>query len=69
MKKSDMMIGIYILAAIVFLIIPIPTQLLDVLMAQAKCVGFVITTSASGIFCIIRRMEVSLILDLILPLT
>ena len=30
MKKSDMMIGIYILAAIVFLIIPIPTGLLTV---------------------------------------
>ena len=33
MKKTDIFLGIYILAAIMFLIIPLPTALLDVLMA------------------------------------
>ena len=46
MKKSDMMIGIYILAAIVFLIIPIPTQFLDVLMALNIAVSLIIMFNA-----------------------
>ncbi len=46
MKKSDMMIGIYILAAIVFLIIPIPTGLLDVLMALNIAVSLIIMFNA-----------------------
>jgi len=46
MKKSDMMIGLYILAAIVFLIIPIPTQLLDVLMALNIAVSLIIMFNA-----------------------
>ena len=46
MKKSDMMIGVYILAAIVFLIIPIPTQLLDVLMALNIALSLIIMFNA-----------------------
>ena len=46
MKKSDMMIGIYVLAAIVFLIIPIPTGLLDVLMALNIAVSLIIMFNA-----------------------
>ena len=46
MKKSDMMIGLYILAAIVFMIIPIPTQLLDVLMALNIAVSLIIMFNA-----------------------
>ncbi|MBO5176341.1 MAG: flagellar biosynthesis protein FlhA [Lachnospiraceae bacterium] len=46
MKKSDMMIGLYILAAIVFLIVPIPTQLLDVLMALNIAVSLIIMFNA-----------------------
>ena len=46
MKKSDMMVGLYILAAIVFLIIPIPTQLLDVLMALNIAVSLIIMFNA-----------------------
>ena len=46
MKKSDMMIGIYILAAILFLIIPIPTALLDVLMALNIAVSLIIMFNA-----------------------
>jgi len=46
MKKSDMMIGLYILAAIVFLIIPIPTGLLDVLMALNIAVSLIIMFNA-----------------------
>ena len=42
MKKSDMMVGIYVLAAIIFLIIPVPTQLLDVLMALNIAVSLII---------------------------
>ena len=37
--------------------------------ATAKCVGFVITTSASGSCCIILLLEISCILRLICPLT
>ena len=33
MKKSDLFVGLYILAAIVFLIISVPSALLDVLLA------------------------------------
>ncbi len=46
MKKSDMMVGLYILAAIVFLIIPIPTGLLDVLMALNIAVSLIIMFNA-----------------------
>lgn len=46
MKKSDMMIGLYILAAIVFMIIPIPTGLLDVLMALNIAVSLIIMFNA-----------------------
>ncbi len=46
MRKSDMMIGIYILAAIVFMLIPIPTQLLDVLMALNIAISMIILFNA-----------------------
>ncbi|MBQ5327211.1 MAG: FHIPEP family type III secretion protein, partial [Oscillospiraceae bacterium] len=46
MKKSDMMIGMYILAAIVFMLIPIPTGLLDVLMALNIAVSMIILFNA-----------------------
>ncbi|MBP3569474.1 MAG: flagellar biosynthesis protein FlhA [Lachnospiraceae bacterium] len=46
MKKSDMMVGLYVLAAIVFLIIPIPTGLLDVLMALNIAVSLIIMFNA-----------------------
>ena len=40
MKKSDLFVGLYILAAIVFLIISVPSALLDVLMAVALVILF-----------------------------
>ncbi len=46
MKKSDMMVGIYVLAAIVFLIIPVPTQFLDVLLALNIAVAMIIMFNA-----------------------
>ena len=46
MRKSDMMIGLYILAAILFMIIPIPTGLLDVLMALNIAVSLIIMFNA-----------------------
>ena len=46
MRKSDMMIGLYILAAIVFLIVPIPTGLLDVLMALNISVSLIVMFNA-----------------------
>ena len=46
MKKSDMMIGIYILAAIVFMLIPIPPAFLDVLMALNIAVSMIILFNA-----------------------
>ncbi len=46
MKKTDMFLGIYILAAIMFLIIPLPTALLDVLMALNISVALIILFNA-----------------------
>lgn len=46
MKKGDLMIGIYILAAIVFMLIPIPTGLLDVLIALNIAIALVILFNA-----------------------
>ena len=42
MKKSDLFVGLYILAAIVFLIISVPSALLDVLLAFNIAVALVI---------------------------
>ena len=42
MKKSDVFVGLYILAAIVFLIISVPSALLDVLLAFNMAVALVI---------------------------
>lgn len=46
MKKTDMFLGIYILAAIMFLIIPLPTALLDVLMALNISIALIILFNA-----------------------
>lgn len=42
MKKTDLFVGLYILAAIVFLIISVPSGLLDVLLAFNMAVALVI---------------------------
>ncbi|MBQ8798221.1 MAG: flagellar biosynthesis protein FlhA [Lachnospiraceae bacterium] len=46
MKKTDMFLGIYILAAVVFLIIPLPTFLLDLLMALNISISLIILFNA-----------------------
>ena len=46
MKKNDIVVGIYILAAIMFLIIPLPTALLDVLMALNISISLIILFNA-----------------------
>ena len=46
MKKTDIFLGIYILAAIMFLIIPLPTALLDVLMALNISIALIILFNA-----------------------
>lgn len=46
MKKSDIAIGVYIVAAIVFLIIPIPSFLLDILIAFNIAVALIILMNA-----------------------
>lgn len=46
MKKTDMFLGIYILAAVMFLIIPLPTALLDVLMALNISISLIILFNA-----------------------
>ncbi len=46
MKKTDMFLGIYILAAVMFLIIPLPTALLDVLMALNISIALIILFNA-----------------------
>jgi len=45
-KKTDMFLGIYILAAIIFLIIPLPTGLLDVLMALNISIALIVLFNA-----------------------
>jgi flagellar biosynthesis protein FlhA len=46
MKKSDLVLGLYILAAIVFLIVPIPSFLLDVLLALNIAIAMIILFNA-----------------------
>lgn len=46
MKKTDIGLGLYILAAIVFLIIPLPNALLDVLLAFNMAVALIILFNA-----------------------
>lgn len=45
-KKTDMFLGIYILAAIIFLIIPLPTAFLDVMMALNIAVALIVLFNA-----------------------
>lgn len=46
MKKTDIIIGLYLLVAIVFLIIPIPSHLLDVMLALNIAIALVIMFDA-----------------------
>lgn len=46
MKKNDMAVGIYIIAAIVFLIVPIPNFILDVLIAFNIAIALIILMNA-----------------------
>ncbi len=46
MRKTDLAIGLYILAAIVFLIVPLPSVILDVLLAFNLAVSMVILFNA-----------------------
>ncbi len=46
MKKADMMIGLYIMAAIVFMLVPISPALLDVLMALNIAISMIILFNA-----------------------
>ena len=45
-KRTDMFLGVYILAAIVFLIVPLPTAFLDVLMALNISIALIILFNA-----------------------
>ena len=46
MKKSDLGLGLYVLAAVVFLLIPIPSQLLDVMLAINISVALIVMFNA-----------------------
>ena len=46
MKKSDLAIGIFILSAIIFMIIPIPAALLDILLALNISIALIILLNA-----------------------
>lgn len=46
MKKSDLVLGLYIMAAIIFLIVPIPSFLLDILLALNISIAMVILFNA-----------------------
>lgn len=46
MKKTDMAVGIYLLAAIIFLIVPIPSILLDILLALNISIALIVLFNA-----------------------
>ncbi len=46
MKKTDLVIGLYLMAAIIFFIIPIPSMLLDILLALNISVSMIILFNA-----------------------
>jgi len=46
MKKSELGVGLFLMAAIVFLIIPIPSLLLDVMLSVNLSVSMVIMFTA-----------------------
>ncbi|MCI8339114.1 MAG: flagellar biosynthesis protein FlhA [Lachnospiraceae bacterium] len=46
MKRTDLLLGLYILIPIIFLIIPVPLVLLDILMMANLCVSLVILFNA-----------------------
>ncbi len=46
MKKTDLAIGLYLLAAIIFLIVPIPSVLLDILLAMNISIALVVLFNA-----------------------
>ena len=46
MKKSDLVLGIYLLAAIIFFIVPIPSILLDVLLALNISIALIVLFNA-----------------------
>ncbi|SHO49844.1 flagellar biosynthesis protein FlhA [Anaerocolumna xylanovorans] len=46
MKKTDMAVGLYLLAAIIFLIVPIPSILLDVLLALNISIALIVLFNA-----------------------
>ncbi len=46
MKKTDLVIGLYLLAAIIFLIVPIPSGLLDILLAMNISIALVVIFNA-----------------------
>ena len=46
MKRTDLMLGLYILMPIIFLIVPLPTQLLDVMMILNLSLALIILFTA-----------------------
>ena len=46
MKRTDLLLGLYILIPVIFLIIPVPLVLLDILMMANLCVSLVILFNA-----------------------
>ena len=51
MKRNDMFIGVYLMAAVIFFIIPMPSLLLDILIALNLSVSLIILfLSLFGVF-------------------
>jgi flagellar biosynthesis protein FlhA len=46
MKKTDLAVGLYLLAAIIFLIVPIPSVLLDILLAMNIAIALIVLFNA-----------------------
>ena len=46
MKRNDMFIGVYLMAAVIFFIIPMPSLLLDILIALNLSVSLIILFSS-----------------------
>ena len=50
LKKTDLGVGLYLLCAVLFFIIPIPSFLLDVMLAFNLSIALIILFSANGCY-------------------
>ena len=57
LRKTDLFIGVYVLAAVIFMIVSIPNWLLDILVALNIAVAMIILFNALFDFCHIYLID------------